>query len=206
MQRYFIEALGTFFLVLVMAFTGNPLAIGLILSALTYLGGHVSGGHYNPAVSLAFFLNGKIAVNDMIMYMGAQTTGAFAASSFYWVLSKTAFIPSPGKGLLLWEAIGLEALFAFVFCSVFLVLALSTRYKGGSEHGLVLGLTLSAVVFAIGNLSGGVINPAISVGSGLFASLMGVPIDAWRSVILYIIGPSIGGIVAGYFYQHTLKR
>ncbi len=206
MQRYFVEALGTFFLVLVMAFTSNPLAIGLMLSAMIYLGSHVSGAHYNPAVSLSVFLNGKISVNDMIMYVGAQSVGAFLASAFYWVLSKTAFVPAPGKGLLLWESILLEALFTFVLCSVFLVLALSTRYKGGSEHGLILGLTLTAVIFAIGNLSGGIINPAVSIGSGLFASLMGNSVDAWRSVLLYIIGPSIGGAAAGYFYQNTLKR
>ena len=79
MKRYVMEFIGTFFLTLVISLTGHPIAIGLILMAMIYAGGHISGGHFNPAVSFAMFLEKTLSLNAMLRYWAAQTLGATLA-------------------------------------------------------------------------------------------------------------------------------
>ena len=98
MKEYAMEFIGAIFLVLAIALTGNPLAIGIMLMAMVYIGGHISGAHYNPAVTLAVWIRGKLNLNKVFGYMAAQVLGAFAAAYIFYFLSGKTFVPSPGSG------------------------------------------------------------------------------------------------------------
>ena len=83
MKNYIVEFIGTFFLVLVIGLTGNPIAIGAMLMVMVYMGGPISGAHYNPAITLAILIRKKIAPGQAFTYMIVQVLGACAASVFY---------------------------------------------------------------------------------------------------------------------------
>src|SRR3990167_7080104 len=94
MNKYLIEFIGTFFLVLVVSLSeGNPLAIGAVIIALVYTGGYISGAHYNPAVTLAVYLRGKIAADEAVKYAVVQILGAAAGAVVYSLIQKSAFVP-----------------------------------------------------------------------------------------------------------------
>ena len=112
MNKYLTEFIGTFFLVLTIGLSvlgGTPmapLAIGAVLMVMVYMGGHVSGGHYNPAVSLAVLLRGKLQARDVVPYMTAQVLGAVAAGAFAGgPISGGAFNPAVGIGPILVSAV-----------------------------------------------------------------------------------------------------
>ncbi len=95
MQAYVMEAVGAFFLVLVYGFTGDALTIGLTLVALVYVGYHISGSHFNPAVSLAFFIKGKLSGADFAVYLISQLIGGFLAAAVIFFLSTSVFYLDP---------------------------------------------------------------------------------------------------------------
>src|SRR5690349_16729913 len=95
MKKYLVEFIGTFFLVFVIGLSGNPIAIGAILMVMVYMGGHVSGAHYNPAVTLAIMIRGKIKGGEAIMYMIVQILGATVAALMFYLLKGHSFAPMP---------------------------------------------------------------------------------------------------------------
>src|ERR1700680_227970 len=101
MHKYLTEFIGTFFLVLTIGLTvlsGSPfapLAIGASLMVMVYMGGHVSGAHYNPAVSLAVLLRGKLGPIDFVLYVISQVAGSLAASVTVFEILKKPFAPMP---------------------------------------------------------------------------------------------------------------
>ena len=95
MKKYVIELIGTFFLVLVIGLTGNPLAIGSVLMVMIYMGGHVSGAHYNPAVTIAVLMQKKIDTKDAGMYIVFQVLGSIAAAVVAYIITGNTFAPSP---------------------------------------------------------------------------------------------------------------
>ena len=99
MNRYVTELIGAFFLTLTAALTGNPLAIGGVLMVLVYMGGHVSGGHYNPAVSLGVMIRGKLPSKDLLPYVIFQIIGGFLAGLVYFLFMEKTTAPAPGAGL-----------------------------------------------------------------------------------------------------------
>src|SRR5918999_5330101 len=104
MNKYLTELIGTFFLVLTIGLSvlgGTPmapLAIGAVLMVMVYMGGHVSGGHYNPAVSLAVLLRGKLDAKDVVPYMAMQVAGAMAAAATVYAALGQTFAPAPADG------------------------------------------------------------------------------------------------------------
>ncbi|MBP9096749.1 MAG: aquaporin, partial [Ignavibacteria bacterium] len=102
MNKYLTEFIGAFFLILVIGMTGNPLAIGAILMVMIYMGGNISGGHYNPAVTLGVFMRGKIDAKDMIMYWVFQLLGAIIAAFIVFVLSAKTMqvVPAVGRDVI----------------------------------------------------------------------------------------------------------
>lgn len=199
MKNYIIEFIGAFFLVLTIALTGNPIAIGAVLIALLYMGGYISGAHYNPAVTLAVLLHKSIKPLPALLYMIVQILGGLvAAVTASFILGKK-FVPAIGTTATLSQAVTLEILFTFLLCSVVLHTAATAKTKDNNYFGLAIGLTVMAGAFAAGPISGGVFNPAVAVGPILFDS---ANLSAnLNNLIIYLIGPFLGSALAALVYK-----
>jgi len=200
MKRYLTEFIGTFFLVLTVGLTvigGTPmapLAIGCSLMIMVYMGGHVSGGHYNPAVSFALALRGKMAWADFVPYVVAQVVGALVAA---WVVLATTghtFAPEPSPTATAMQALGIELLYTFALALVVLNSATHSATKGNSFYGLAIGFTIVVAAFAGGPISGGAFNPAVGIGSTVLHATLGA--GTWAHLWLYLVGPLAGGALA----------
>lgn len=201
-KQLLVEFLGTFFLVLVVALTGNPIAVGAVLAALVYMGGYISGAHYNPAVTLAFWATHKISQQTALQYMVVQLLGSFAAALVYFLIEGRAFTLQLGIGIGASAALIIEVLFTFLLASVILHVAATEKTKGNDYYGIAIGLTLMAAAFVGGPISGGVFNPAVGIGPLLFdIANLGEHVT---SFLTYLIGPFLGGALAAYVYK-TLK-
>lgn len=199
-KRCIVEFIGTFFLVLVIALTGNPLAIGAVLVALVYMGGYISGAHYNPAVTVALLINKKITSPEALKYVITQLIAGFTAATVFNTITGNKFIPQPGVNTRFTAAILVEILFTFLLAFVVLHVAATNKTKGNNYFGLAIGFTVMAIAFAGGPVSGGVYNPAVGVGPILFdfANISGNT----TSLIIYILGPILGGGLAGILYKY----
>jgi len=205
MKIYLTEFIGTFFLVLTVCLTaptGNPLAaiaIGATLMVMVYMGGHVSGGHYNPAVSLAAALRGVLPIGRLLPYWIVQVLAAvIAAFAAQFALGKP-FACAPASGVGAGQALLIEFLFTFALSLVVLSAATSKKTEGNSFYGLAIGCTLAAGVIAGGGISGGAFNPAVGLGPIVVNALTagGSFSNAW----LYIVGPLLGGVVAALVFK-----
>lgn len=195
-----IECLGTFGLVLVIGLTGNPLAIGAVLTAMVYMGGYISGAHYNPAVTLAVLLRGgTIDAKSAALYGLAQVGGAFAAAVSVLLVQGTAFVPQPGPGSTFLTATFLELVSTFLLATVVLHVATSAKTRGNQYFGFAIGLTVMALAFAAGPISGGVFNPAVALGAVL-VDLKNFSDHAFN-LFMYFLGPLSGGMLASLVYR-----
>lgn len=204
MPRYITEFIGTFFLVLTIGLCVAqgvalaPVAIGTALMVMVYMGGHISGAHYNPAVSIAVLLRGKMESRDLLPYIVAQVTGAFLATLVAKALTGVAFAPAPAEGVSNLAALSAEALFTFALVLVILNAATSPKTEGNSYYGLAIGFTVMAGAFAVGGISGGAFNPAVGTGPILASLLSGGSIS---NLWLYWVGPVLGGIAAMFVFR-----
>ncbi len=199
LKEYVMEFIGAMFLLLAIALTGNALAIGIMLMAMVYIGGHISGAHYNPAVTISVWLRGKLKPNKIFGYLSAQVLGTFAASFIFYILSGKFFLPSPGIGVPMWHSILVEILFTFVLCSVILFVATSKKSEGNYIYGIAIGLALAAGAYAGGSISGGVYNPAVALGPMILKSFMEG--YAFGNLFIYIIGPFAGAVLAAWVFK-----
>lgn len=165
--KLLIEFLGAFFLMVVIAFTGHPLSIAAVLIALIFAGGAVSGGHYNPAVSLAAWLRGAISIVDFLSYTIVQIAGALLGSVVYATIAGSRFEVALPEGSSLFNAGIIEGIFTGALCFVVLMVATYPKHKGNQFYGLAIGMVLLAAVLAGAEISGSVYNPAILLGSAL---------------------------------------
>lgn len=210
MSKYVTEFIGTFFLVLVIGLSVlsqssiAPLAIGSALMVMVYMGGHISGAHYNPAVTIAVALRGKCRWLDVVPYWIAQLAGACAAAYVvYWVFGQTLEVkPGPnylvGQGLL--TALLVEGLFAFALALVVLNVATSKKTADNSYYGLAIGFTVLAAAAAGGGVSGGAFNPAVAFGPWVVHSIVHNVYElsyAW----IYLIGPCAGAVAAAAVFR-----
>lgn len=202
-NKYAIEAIGTFFLVLTIGLSANPLAIGFILMIMVYMGGYISGGHYNPAVTLTIWMQKKIAQRDALLYMFFQLLGAVTASLVFFLITQETLLVQPGNLVAFNEAILLEILFTFALCSVVLHTAVSKRNTPNQFYGLAIGGTVLVGAYSVGSISGGAFNPAVGVGPALVVMITG-PISV-SNLILYLLGPSIGAVLASLVYTSVTK-
>ncbi len=200
-MKYLVEFIGTFFLVTTIGCTvingGDgvipPLAIGSVLMVMIYAGGHVSGAHYNPAVTLAVFLRGKCPAKDVPGYMIAQVLGAVGAAAIVLFLKKNppveALTPDVSRALVA------EFLFTFALCSVVLNVATSKNTAGNSNYGLAIGFTVLAGAFAVGPISGGVFNPAVAVGITVLGK------SALANIWIYLVANFAAGAAAAAVFK-----
>jgi aquaporin Z len=198
MRNYLTEFIGTFFLVLtigLMVIPGSdfaPLAIGASLMIMVYMGGHVSGGHYNPAVSLAVFLRGKMkSAGELAAYMVSQILGALVAALTVRAILGRTFAPAPGDGVTDASALLVEFLFSLALALVVLNSAASARTQGNSFYGLAIGFTIVVGAFAGGGISGGAYNPAVAISPTLVHSTFGG--GSFGDLWIYLVGPFLGG-------------
>ncbi len=169
-MKYLVEFIGTFFLVTTIgsvviepgAGALAPLAIGSVLMVMIYAGGHVSGAHYNPAVTLAVFLRGKCPAKDVLGYMISQVAGAALAAGVVLFLKDSPKLEAMKPDVI--KALVAEFLFTFALCYVVLNVATSKKTAGNSNYGLAIGFTVLSGAFAVGSISGGAFNPAVAVG------------------------------------------
>jgi len=197
-RKYAVEVIGTFFLVFTVAASGyshstfTPLAAGAVLMVMIYAGGHISGGHYNPAVTLAALVRGRIGPADVAGYWIAQLAAGVVAAVVARAVVNPAHVttPTPSGHALAATAV-VEVLFTFAVCYVVLNVATSKDQPGNSFFGLAIGFTLVAGAFAVGGISGAAFNPAVSLGAaagGLFA---------WSTLWVYIVVQVVAGAAAG---------
>lgn len=204
MKKLLTEFIGTFFLVLTigLAVTSGsplaPLAIGAILTAMVYMGGHISGAHYNPAVSLTMLLRGKMSNGDFVPYVVAQLLGSTAAAAAVHLIVGKTFAPAAGEGVAMMPALLVEVLFTFALALVVLNVATHKATSGNSHYGVAIGFTVMAGAFAGGPISGGAFNPAVGIGPTLINATLGS--GSFDQLWLYIVGPLLGAVLAATVY------
>lgn len=199
-MKYIYEFIGTFFLVFTVgmaAISGlagdfAPLAIGSVLMVMIYAGGHVSGGHYNPAVSFGVLLRGGMTFADMIIYWVAQLVGGAAAALLVTYLQGS---PSQPMTMNMVPVLIVEALFTFALVYVVLNVATAKGTEGNSFYGLAIGFTVLVGAFAVGSISGGVFNPAVAVG----ITMMGA--STWADIWIYFVAQLVGGALAAWAFR-----
>ncbi len=206
MKNYLTEFIGTFFLVFTIGLTViaqspfAPLAIGSALMVMVFMGGHISGAHYNPAVSLAVFLRGRMdSAMEMVYYWIAQILGAFVAAGIVYLCVSDTFAPAPGANASMVGVLLVEFLFTFALALVVLNSATAKGTEGNSFYGLAIGFTVMVGAFAGGEISGGAFNPAVGVGPILMDVIAGD--GAIGNIWIYLVAPLAGGAVAAYVFK-----
>ena len=200
-RKLVVEAIGTFFLVLTIGLVVlepgagalAPLAIGSALMIMIYAGGHVSGAHYNPAVTLGVMLRGRATSSELVGYWVAQIAGAVAAALAVRFL-KNGAVTSP---LVLDTPSALLAEFVFTFALVYVVLNVATTRgtEGNSYYGVAIGFTVLTGAFAVGNISGGAFNPAVATG------LLVLGLADIGNLGIYLIADFAGGVAAAVLFN-----
>lgn len=204
MKRYLMELLGTFFLTLAVCLVSQPLGIGFMLIAMIYLAESISGGYFNPAITLIMTLNRKISKESFLWYTGAQCIGSFLAAALFYELTESTFAPFPGQQISLLHGTLVEILLTFVFVAVVLaVMRKASTEKSFSVGGIIVGFTLVGLIFTGGDLSGSVMNPAIALGTILFDTLKSG--DALYTLPMYLIGSFSGALLAWLFDKHIAQ-
>jgi aquaporin Z len=197
-RKYAVEIIGTFFLVFTVATstlsrsTFTPLAAGTMLMVMVYAGGHISGGHYNPAVTMAALWRGRIGAADATAYWIVQLVAGIVAALLASAVVHTSSVKTQHlSGHTLLATAIVEFLFTFALCYVVLNVATSQSQRDNSFFGLAIGFTVVAGAFAVGGISGGAFNPAVSLGSAA------VGLFAWSTLWVYIVVQALAGIAAG---------
>ena len=210
MNKYLTEFIGAFFLVLTIGLTvilpeGSaaapfaPLAIGSALMIMIFAGGHISGGHYNPAVTLAVFLRGKCPLGDVFPYIICQTLGGVAAALIVGML-KGDLMPETAPAAFgagdtgIAAALLAEFLFTFALCYVVLNVATAKANADNSFYGLAIGFTVLVGAFAVGGISGGAFNPTVAVGISI------MKLTAWQNIWVFLLAQfAAASTAAGVF-------
>lgn len=201
MNKYLVEFIGTFFLVLTIglvvlepgAGAMAPIAIGSVLMVMVYAGGHVSGAHYNPAVTLAVWMRGRCPMEDVLPYVVAQLLGSAAAAAVVLFMKSNPPVQAANPDIL--RALLAEFLFTFALCFVILNVATSRNTSGNSYFGLAIGFTVLAGAYAVGAVSGGAFNPAVAVG----ITVLGL--SSIGHIWIFLVGNFAGGAVAALAFR-----
>ncbi len=202
MNKYIAEFIGTFFFILTIGCTGigagsgviAPLAVGAVLMVMVYAGGHISGGHYNPAVTLGVLIRGRVKAADVLPYMIAQVIAGLLAAVIVTKFLRagvgvTPLVPKMGPALV--------AEFLFTFALVYVVLNAATAEgtSGNSFYGLAIGMTVMVGAFAVGDISGGAFNPAIAV------AISAMDMVSWSNIWMYLVAEFAAAVLAAVVFN-----
>ena len=198
-KKYLVELIGTFFLVFTIVMAVNTLpagfaiiAIASVLMVMIYAGGHISGAHYNPAVTLAVWMRGKCAASDIPGYMISQFLGAVVASLAAGYFLGEAAPSDPGK-LDVLPSLLAEVIGTFALVYVILNVATAKGTEGNSFYGLAIGFTVGAMAYAVGGVSGGAFNPAVAVGVTM--SGMAQLADIWIFLVANFAAAALAAVI-----------
>ena len=207
-RRGAAECIGTFGLVFIAAgaamvdevsggslgLVGNAFASGLIVAAMIYAVGHISGAHINPAVTLAFALVRRISLRDAGVYWAAQMVGAvLAASVLRLLLGKVGIMGGHAITIDPVQAVGVEIVLTFLL--MFVIMAVATDKRAvGRAAALAIGATVTFDILVGGPLTGGSMNPARTTGPALLAA-------NWQDLWIYWVGPPVGAALAAFLYM-----
>jgi aquaporin Z len=201
-RSYFAEFIGTFFLVLTVCVAGilgyaglyAPIAIGAVLMVMVYATGYISGGHLNPAVTIAVWIRGKLPTREVLPYIIAQILAGVLAA-----LVAKAFVrtgnPITPAAFPFYPAVLAEFLYTFALCYVILNVATAEANAGNSFFGLAIGFTVTVGAFTVGRISGGVFNPAVTTGLVTIGSFP--PLSSFT----YYVSELGAGVIAGLVFQ-----
>jgi aquaporin Z len=204
MKKFIVEFIGTFFLVFTVgtcvvnpdAGVVAPLAIGSVLMVMVYAGGHISGGHYNPAVTLAVAIRGRMPAAEVPVYFLAQFIGAvMATGASYYMKGDNDMAGAPPPAYYLPQLVFAEFIFTFALAYVVLNVATAKANAGNSFYGLAIGFTVMVGAFTVGPISGGAFNPAVAIGGyilGLIPSGHCLP---------YIAAELSAGVLAAFIFK-----
>jgi aquaporin Z len=204
-KTYLTEFIGTFFLVLTIGLAVlsesplAPLAIGAGLMVMVYMGGHVSGAHYNPAVTVAVWMRGKLPASQVLAYWTSQVLGSLAGAFVVHILTGRTFAPAPSPEASGTQALIVEILFTFALALVVLNVATAKATAGNSFYGLAIGFTVMAGAFAGGPISGGAFNPAVGLGPILIDFFIAG--GTFGNLWLYLVGPLAGAAAAAMVFK-----
>jgi len=207
------EFVGQFFFVLTIQLVvgvnkDNPwglFAIGAVLMCMIYMGGHISGAHYNPAVTFGVYLRGKIDRRKAIIYWATQVSSAILAAAVGYLLSGKHPAPGPNwdAGFNTGHAFIVEVIYTFALVLVVLNVATTKSQEDNMFFGLAIGFTVLCGALSAGNISGGVFNPAIGTGLLLIDGFCGGNIaHLW----VYWLGPLTGSAMAAGVFRLSNKR
>ena len=196
MKTYIVEFIGTFFLILGAAMYG-AVGASLALMVMIYAGGHISGAHYNPALTLAALIRGKATLKEAVPYWIAQFVAAIAAALVVLYIFKiegagNCIIPEDG----MLKAVAAEVLGTFALAYVFLNVTTTTGTKGNSFYGIAIAGTVLAMAWIVGSFSGGAFNPAVGIGLSIQKTF------CWQQVWVYFVGPLAGGALAAIVFNY----
>ena len=203
LKKCLVEFIGTFFLVLTVGLTAcgahatpmAPIAIGIVLAVMIYAGGHVSGAHYNPAVSLAAAIRGALEWKEIIPYWVAQLAGGVLAALA--VLDFTIVNPVPEADISICSLILFEFLFTFALCYVVLHTATSKATEGNSYFGFAIGATVLVGAFASAGICYGAFNPAVALG------LLSMSVASAKLIGITALTNLVAGAVAAAVFKIT---
>jgi len=197
MKRYAMECVGTFFLTVAISLIANPIAIGLVLMAMIYLGGHISGAHFNPAISFVCLIQNRLNFVTMAKYMAAQTLGAILGLWLHGIIMDGGFSFDMSDNPI-FGPMAIEVLLVLLFAWVYLAMNVMNRYKDTAVPGIVIGLTLLAIATA-----GGIFNPAVALASMVCGALKaGGSAIGINGILVYIVGPLLGAFGASCMFDY----
>src|SRR5215203_419408 len=196
MKKYMVEFIGTFFLVSGAIFYG-AVGASLALMIMIYAGGHISGAHYNPAVTTAMYIRGKVTTPELPGYYIAQLLGGIIAGALaYYVFEHQGQnLVCDGFATGVMKTALAEIIGTFALAYVILNVATAKGTAGNSYFGLAIGGTVLAMAVAFGNFSGGVFNPAVGLGLCVQKSM------CWSNLWMFFVAPLIGGVIAAYVFR-----
>jgi aquaporin Z len=176
--------------------TFTPLAAGATLMVMVYAGGHISGAHYNPAVTMAVLVRGRISARDAVGYWIVQLVGAVIAGALARAIVNPARVTTLTlAGHHMTAAALVELFITFALAYVVLNVATSKDHPNNGFYGLAIGFTVAAGAFAVGGISGGVFNPAVALGgatAGIFAG---------STIWVYLLAELVAGALAGVAFR-----
>ena len=205
MNKLIVEFLGTYFLVLTVGLAGGlghagdltPLAVGAVLIAVIYAGGHISGAHYNPAVTLAFWLQGRGSAREFVGYLGFQLLGAaLAAVTVRYLAGGVGVSLGSGQSGPTFVA---ELVFTLALCWVILQVATAQGISGNEFYGLAIASIVVAGAYAVGPISGALFNPAVTVGVCLIGQ------TSCGSIGIYLSAQFLAAILAFFLFKQSIR-
>lgn len=195
MRKYIVEFIGTFFLMIAVFFTDSPYAVGAMLMGVIYAGGHISRAHYNPAVTLAFWLCGECEHKDVFPYVIAQLLAAALAALCALTFDKGGL---GDQILITGPAVFGEALGTFALVFIILNVAIAHNNAGNQFYGLAIAAIVVGCAFAFGSISGAAFNPAVAFGACVAGTF------AWSNIWIYLLTNFATAAVTAYVFMYVV--